>query len=149
MLLGFRPMFHEFVREGSKTHTIRRHKRYPPKIGETCHCYGDVRQKTMFLIGRWPCIAVDEITINLVMVEGWKSLGLDKPMVVTLNVSINDQELSPDETETLFWRDGFRYHLPPYTAIASARDFWRDNFEDGKPFHGQMIHWDFERPVRK
>lgn len=147
MLLGFKKRFEPFIIEGSKTHTIRRTKKVSPKVGETCHCYGDVRQKTMHLLGRWPCIAIDDIVIKPVMVENWRSLGLDKPMVITLKVFINGEELSPDEAETLFYRDGFRDVQPAYTSTAMARDFWREKFEDGEPFRGQMIHWDFARPV--
>jgi hypothetical protein len=145
MLLGFKPQFEQFVREGSKTHTIRREKRYPPKVGEICHCYGDVRQKTMHLLGRWPCIAVNEIVIRPLTQELY---GCDRPLVYGLCVTVNGEELSPDETEFLFWRDGFRDVPTCYTSTAMARDFWIDNFKDGKPFHGQMIHWDFARPVR-
>lgn len=147
MLIGFKSRFEPYILDGSKTHTIRRVKKVPPRVGEICHCYGDVRQKTMHLLGRWPCIAIDYITIKPVMVENWKSLGLDKPMVITLRVYINGDELSADEVETLFHRDGFRDVPPAYTSTAMARDFWRDNFKDGKPFIGQMIHWDFARPV--
>lgn len=149
MLLGFKARFEQFVREGSKTHTIRRTKKVPPKVGETCHCYGDVRQKSMHLLGRWPCIAIDNVLIKPVMVDGWKSLGLDKPMIVTLNVFINGEELSTDETETLFYRDGFRNVPPAYTSTAMARDFWRANFEAGEWFEGQMIHWDYNSPQVK
>lgn len=148
MLLGFKRQFEPFILEGSKTYTIRREKKISPKVGETCHCYGDVRQKTMHLLGRWPCIAIDSVTIKPIMVEGWQSLGLDKPMIVTLAVSINGEELSADEAETLFYRDGFRNVPPAYTSTAMARDFWRHNFKDGEPFQGQMIHWDFSKSVK-
>lgn len=138
MLLGFKKQFEPFVLEGSKTHTIRRVKKVPPKVGETCHCYGDVRRRTMHLLGRWPCIAIDAITISPVMI------GVD---VVTLEVCINGEDLSRDETETLFFRDGFRNVSPGHTSTAMASDFWRDSFKDGRAFHGQMIHWDFARPL--
>ena len=59
MLLGFKARFEPFVIEGSKTHTIRRVKKIPPKIGEVCHCYGDVRQKTMHVLGRGQMIHWD------------------------------------------------------------------------------------------
>lgn len=156
MLLGFKRQFELYVTEGSKTHTIRRVKKIPPRVGETCHCYGDVRQKTMHLLGRWPCIAIDDILIEPILVNNWKVLGMDKPMIVGLNVWINDEELSADEKETLFYRDGFRDVSPGYTSSAMARDFWRANFmsrlASGTPivksFVGQMIHWDFDKPVR-
>jgi hypothetical protein len=149
MLLGFKPRFEPYIIEGSKTHTIRRKKKYPPRVGEVCHCYGDVRQKTMHVLGRWPCTAIEDITIRPVMVPNWKALGLDRPAVITLEVFMTGEQLSPDETEALFFRDGFRDVPPAYTSTAMARDFWIANFTEGKPFIGQMIHWDFSRPVMK
>ena len=58
MLLGFKRRFAPFVEEGSKTHTIRAKRKIAPKVGETCHCYVDPRQKTMRLLGRWTCVKV-------------------------------------------------------------------------------------------
>jgi hypothetical protein len=90
----------------------------------------------MHLLGRWPCIAIDEIIILPIAEFG-------------LRVTINDDTLSPDETETLFVRDGFRNAPKGMTAVKLARIFWSTNFINDEPFHGQMIHWDFNKPVKE
>ncbi len=146
MLLGFKKQFEQYVREGSKTHTIRRVKRYPPKVGDVCHCYGDVRQTSMHLLGRWPCVAIDDVVIRPVMKRRFRSELRD---VAGLKVFINGEELTPDECDALFFRDGFRNPPKGRTSADIARIFWKDNFKGGQPFVGQMIHWDFARPVTK
>ncbi len=134
MLLGFKPRFEPYVIEGSKTHTIRRKKRIRPRAGEVCHCFGDVRQKTMHVLGRWPCIAVDHIRID----------RAPNDTAAALYVTINGVLLSADEVEALFWRDGFRE--PGRPSALQARDFW-DVTHDVYPFEGDLIHWDFARPL--
>jgi hypothetical protein len=94
----------------------------------------------MFLLGRWPCIAVDDILIHPVM----SKTGM--LTVLTLDVRINGEELSLDEKEALFYRDGFR--ATDYPSIEQACNFWRESFKDGEAFHGQMISWDFAHPVK-
>jgi hypothetical protein len=137
VLLGFKRQFAPFVEEGSKTHTIRGKRAIAPKVGEVCHCYVDPRQKTMRLLGRWPCVRVEEIRIEPLTdnVDGCE-------VVYNLRVFIDGDELTPDEAESLFQRDGFK-PTAPYTATAMARDFWRQRL----PFEGQMIHWDYSKPV--
>jgi hypothetical protein len=132
VLLGFKRRFATFVEEGSKTHTIRGKRAIAPKPGEICHCYVDPRQKTMRLLGRWPCVRVEPIRIE--------------PAVhpARLVIRIDDNALSDDETEALLVRDGFREsNAETYPAMAQARDFW----EDRLPFTGTLIHWDHSRPV--
>jgi hypothetical protein len=68
MLLGFKRRFAPFVEEGSKTHTIRAKRKIRPKVGEVCHCYVDPRQKSMRLLGRFPCVKVETIDIS----EDWR-----------------------------------------------------------------------------
>lgn len=130
MLLGFKRQFHAYILEGSKTHTIRATRRTPPKAGEICHCYGDVRQKTMFLLGRWPCILVQDIEIS----GGWETRSGD----FFGDVKIDGSSLDNDEREQLARRDGF-------PDFAWMMEFWRGRL----PFRGQIIHWDFTRPVSK
>jgi hypothetical protein len=141
MLLGFKQRFEQFVREGSKTHTIRRLKKHSPKVGDVCHCYGDLRQKSMHLLGRWPCIAVDNVRID----------RNPNAAPVALKVRINGELLDADETRALFYRDGFRD--PGRCPALQARDFWdaarpRRSSNPAFPFEGQMIHWDFAHPVK-
>ena len=131
MLLGFMKRFADFVEDGSKTHTIRAIRKNPPRVGETCHCYTNVRQKSMRLLGRWPCVKVESITIS----------EFFNPSI-PLAVSINGQLLSTDEAEAFFHRDGFRDQGgETYTAIHQAAEFWADRLAGGKGFHGQVIHW--------
>jgi hypothetical protein len=131
MLLGFKRQFAPFVEDGTKTHTIRAIRKTFPKAGEMCHCYVDPRQKSMRLLGRFPCVKVDAITIT----------AFFNPMI-PLALSINGQLLSTDETEALLWRDGFRDQGgETYQAIHHAAEFWKERLAGGKAFHGHLIHW--------
>lgn len=131
MLLGFKRRFALFVEDGSKTHTIRAIRKITPKVGEMCHCYVDPRQKSMRLLGRFPCVKVDAITIT----------EFFNPMI-PLAISINGQLLSTDETEAFLWRDGFRDQGgETYQAIHHAAEFWKERLAGGKAFHGHLIHW--------
>lgn len=142
MLLGFKRMFSAYVEEGSKTHTIRTRRAIPPRVGEMCHCYVDPRQKTMRLLGRFPCVRVQSIRIE--------RCNQFRP----LRIWIDDGELDCDEVEAFLWRDGFRkaflwrdgFREPvpglsqvstEYPATDRAAHFWRHRL----PFEGQIIHW--------
>src|ERR1039458_6030532 len=101
MLLGFKARFVPMIEDGSKTHTIRAKRKIRPRVGETCHCYTGLRQKGARLLGRWPCVKVEEITIRLrCRPEDFFPLALD--------IWIDGERLSPDEVNDLAWRDGFR-----------------------------------------
>ncbi len=155
MLLGFQDRFHPMLLDGSKRHTIRAPRKISPKVGEVCHCYGKVRQKGMHLLGRWPCVRVEDIRI-------WRDDGAAhlrpgaspqiKNLIVTreaeefpynLQVEIDGERLSRDERESLARRDGFE----DFEAMVM---FWRKEHGKGKriDFHGDVIHWDFDHPVR-
>ena len=136
MLLGFKRRFAPMVESGSKTHTIRRKKRYPPKPGDTCHCYVDPRQKTMRLLGRFPCIAVQDIRIDRSPTWGL----VEMPLTVT----IDGETLSPDEADALFFRDGFRLDTAegPYQHVKQAARFWAEN---EFPFFGDIVHWEYRK----
>jgi hypothetical protein len=124
MLLGVKRRFAPFVEEGSKTHTIRSVRKNPPKVGELCHCYVDPRQKTMRLLGRWPCVRVEEILIT------------EEHTVV-----IGGQVLDFDECNALAWRDGFRSRGRDQ-AFPEMMDFWAGRL----PFRGHVIHWKWSLP---
>lgn len=131
MLLGFKRIFAPYVESGSKTHTIRGPRKTRPRVGDVAHCYVDPRQKTMRLLGRWPVVKVEEIRIQ--------EAGPGR-----LFVAIDGVGLDPHEAELLFHRDGFRDKGgETYQSMAQARMFWADKL----PFVGDLIHWDFERPV--
>jgi hypothetical protein len=132
VLLGFRRRFAAFVEEGSKTHTIRGNRAIAPKAGEICHCYVDARQKTMRLLGRWPCVRVEPIRIE------------PAAHPARLVIRIDENALSDDETEALLVRDGFRDGGgETYPAMAQAREFWGNRL----PLTGTLIHWDHSQPV--
>lgn len=152
MLIGFKRRFAPFVEDGSKTHTIRAIRRIAPKVGEMCHCYVDPRQKTMRLLGRWPCVKVEDILIYE-RAEG------------TFGVFVDNVELTPDEKDALAWRDGFRSYNPNYMgAFVEMMRFWSATHGEGRridvnsinhpigepvamlggkalDFHGIIIHW--------
>lgn len=136
MLLGFKPQFAPFVQEGSKTHTIRGPRKVPAKVGETCHCYVNPRQKSMRLLGRWPCVKIEPIEIYE---RGDGSFG----------VLVNGIDLSLDEKAQLAWRDGFRL-FGRKRAFDSMMRFWmttHGNADRNSPFvfSGDIIHWDYQR----
>ncbi len=122
MLLGFDARFVPFVEDGSKTHTIRAKRKNTPRAGETCHCYTGLRHKGARLLGRWPCVRVEEIVI------------------AAHELRIDGQVLSRDERNALAWRDGFRGRDPWLEMV----EFW----EGRLPFEGHIIHWLYESPVQ-
>jgi hypothetical protein len=126
MLLGFKRRFAPYVEEGSKTHTIRATRKIPPRVGQMCHCYVDPRQKTMRLLGRWPCVKVEEIEIDAPQEYHWTEV----------EVTIDGVRLDMDECNTLAWRDGFRTRGREQ-AFAEMMDFWAGRL----PFRGHVIHW--------
>lgn len=146
MLLGFKRRFAPFILDGSKTHTIRGIRKHPPRPGEICHCYVNPRQKEMALLGRWPCVKVEDIRIEAghdLLAREW--LGA---------IWINGNRLEHDEMNLLAWRDGFRYDGtvmeicdPPVSRECGCfnlmMEFWRGRL----PFEGHLIHWDYGTPV--
>ncbi len=127
MLLGFKRQFAPLVESGAKRHTIRGTSGREWKPGTRCDCYVDPRQKTMRLLGRWPCIRVEQITID----GGWEALSGE----FFGDVKINGNSLLSDEREQLAHKDGF-------ASFADMAEFWRGRL----PFEGIIIHWDFDKP---
>lgn len=138
MLLGFKRQFADYVEEGSKTHTVRAFRVIPPRVGETCHCYVDPRQKTMRLLGRWPCVKVEPITID------FTPMGI----AYVLRLTIGDNTLSHDEALAFAWADGFRDGRRG-GALDRMADFWIQSKRladsvNAAPWHGQVIHWGYD-----
>lgn len=131
MLLGFKKRFESFVEEGSKTHTLRAKRTIRPKVGETCHCYVNPRQKSMRLLGRFPCVRIQDVTIREV------------PLCGGLVIWIDDARLSLDEANEFAWRDGFRENGVE-GALELMYQFWRKNHTLGsQPWMGDLIHWQY------
>lgn len=154
MLLGFKRRFEPLVLDHSKRHTIRAKRKQPPSVGDRCDCYGDSRQKTMHLLGRWQCVKVEDIRIVLdpPVTHGfdWSQIPLhmvdkfeDFPWFV--RVWIEGVELDRNERNALAWADGFR---PPRrrNAFAEMVRFWLEEHGKGKrlDFRGDIIHWNPE-----
>lgn len=139
MLLGFKRCFESYILEGSKTHTIRAKRKQPPKIGETCHCYGDIRQKSMHLLGRWKCTGVQDIRMRIT--------GRDQEgFVRSMDIYIDGMLLTFEEASMLAWRDGFRpsgsTQYRPGPSLQMMANHWTDRFRDGE-WVGDLIHWRF------
>ena|ERR1017187_6243514 len=136
MLLGFKRRFAPFVEDGSKTHTIRGIRKNPPRVGEMCHCYVDPRQKTMRLLGRWPCVRVENFRVEIrqtatgPIARAW----------------VDGNELSADECSALAWRDGFR-NSGTGGAFREMAEYWLKLHPAARPYHfeGTIIHW--KRPA--
>lgn len=137
MLLGFKRQFAPFVKEGSKTHTLRVGRKTLPAIGEPLHCYVDPRQKTMALLGRWPCKALDTVVLML---------NANRDGVRSLRMWINDTRLDDAEMNQFCWRDGFRpvRHCDAWIAFSH---FWNQTHGAGE-FRPDLIHWDYNKPIQ-
>jgi hypothetical protein len=143
MLIGFRRQFAPFVLDGSKRHTIRAPRKdgMIPTAGQTLDCYVDPRQKTMALLGRWQCVRVEGIKIS------------QHPRDV-LRVEIDGRPLLNDEAAMFLWRDGFREWVSQaipeghLIALTAANYFWSQRLKENRGrWIGNLIHWDFSRPV--
>lgn len=135
MLLGFKERFVPYIEDGSKTHTIRALRGTSPRVGEICHCYTGLRRKGARLLGRWPCVAVDAITIE------WVALSPEGTLLIT----VNGVELDRDEANALAWSDGFRSFSRARAVIEMHAYWYHLHGRAAFPFTGQLIHW--ARPV--
>lgn len=138
MMLGFKRRFAPFVKDGSKTHTIRALGGRHWQPGVICDCYVDPRQKTMALLGRWPCVRVEPI---IIYERGDHSVAVELARV----------QLTLEEKNLLAWRDGFRT-FGARRAFDEMVEFWLETHRTvttkAFDFEGQMIHWDFGKPAR-
>jgi hypothetical protein len=132
MILGFKRRFEPMVLDRSKRHTIRATRKRPFRVGDRCDCFVDTRQKTMSLLGRWPCTKVEVVRIE--------EVGR------TIRVFIDGIELDRDECNALAWADGFRSR-GVREAFGEMVDFWIAEHAKRKPlrFSGQIIHWNPEQ----
>lgn len=130
MLLGFKRQFAPFVEDHSKTHTIRAIRKIAPRVGETCHCYTGLRQKGARLLGRWPCVRVEVISI----VGGYGGIA---------QIIIAGESLDVDDMRRMAWIDGFRAEGD---SLAQMSAFWEREHGLGPSyiFIGQLIHWNPE-----
>ncbi len=128
MVLGFKRQFAPYVRDGSKTHSIREDKNDRWRVGCLVDAFVDPRQKTMErLMASTPVVRTEAIIIE----RG----GVSFPLKVT----IEGVALSHDEMNQFFWRDGFRDESQNRNPSAQALRFWNGIL----PFKGKIIHWKF------
>lgn len=133
-LYNFKQQFIPMILDGSKQHTIRATRRNVDKPGNLCHLYTGLRQPGARLLGRAPCIRVEEIEINEYGSNG--------------QIWIAGEKLSKDEMDVLAWRDGFRIPCEdPKQGFGYGgcfrlmRQFWNGRL----PFYGHIIHWDWNK----
>jgi hypothetical protein len=134
MVLGFKRRFAEYVREGSKTHTIREDAGDRWKVGKMVDAFVDPRQKTMErLMPSTPCVKVEEIEIHI---HGAGCVSNDYRD--HYEIKVDGMPLGNDEKEMLALRDGFRSSDYRWHFI-EMMEFWKDRV----PFKGKIIHWKF------
>lgn len=136
MVLGFKRQFAQFVREGSKTHTIRDDKNDRWKVGCIVDAFVDPRQKTMErLIPRAICVRVESIEIRIIRHGPIQDYRI-QDYRDNYEITIDGVSLTNDEKDLLAYRDGFR--LPDNKShLGEMMRFW-----DGRlPFKGKLIHW--------
>lgn len=121
-LLNFKKRFVPHIRSGRKRHTIRANRKIPIKVGDNLYLYCGARTKNCFKIleDAQPCTRVLPLRAFLKSPED----------VETAAITIDGEELSPDELEILAYHDGF-------DSWAEMRTFWTGRY----PFEGQIIHW--------
>lgn len=124
MLLGFKERFEAAILARRKRHTIRAKRKRRPRVGETCHCYVNLRQKSARLLGRWPCVKIQDIVI-------------EKRGGYWTDVFIDGVALDRNECAAFAQSDGFE-------NFEEMMKFW----EGRLPFEGDIIHWDPKRPRR-
>lgn len=134
MLVTFKRRFEQLVWEGLKTHTIRADRKdgKHARAGEIFHCYGDSRQKTMFLIGRWACTRVQRIQLSTSMMREPPA----GPPMYWLDIWIDGIKLSDDEVVAFSKADGFP------DGPAEMAKYWIDVHGEGD-FEGDLNHWRF------
>ncbi len=130
MLLGFKQQFEEKILTKEKRHTIRGKRKRPPKPGDRLDCYVNPRQKSMRLLGRWPCVRVQDIQID--RADRVMSDARDQQATP---IWIDGVSLSADERRRLAISDGFE-------SFREMMEFWTGRL----PFHGDMIHWNPDQP---
>ena len=155
-LLGYKKQFAPFVKDGSKTHTIRKRRKHPPKPGSMLYHYEGLRTVSCTKLCETPFKKLQTICINSKGVVYTFSRRLTDEEVKVLSdpyfgalvfdFIINGESthyLSPVEKDQLAWRDGFRPDGTSLDAPAGAFKMMFKFFKQthGLPFVGDFIHW--------
>jgi len=137
---GFKRYFSPQIEDGSKTHTIRGHRRRHAHPGEPVQLYDGLRTRyCRKIIPDPPCIAVLPIVI----------MSSDLIEVGIAYIEIDGRPLRRDEIEGFAISDGFdparlRGIAPAWLIGATAREtmgrFWRQE-HSGSTFKGVIVKW--------
>jgi hypothetical protein len=150
---SFNERFVPFVKDGSKTHTIRgRRKRQSIKKGDTCYLYSGMRTKHCTKIREEECTDVRTILIGYLLgkptigIFGTRLSDQDFEALQAGLLNLDDQQLtilSDKEKNELAWRDGFRPEGSDIDNCDGCFDlmirFWRQIHD--LPFYGDIIYW--------
>lgn len=123
-IYNFKPQFADPIRSGAKTQTIRaRGKRKPPKVGDLAHCYTGLRTQHVCLLGAFPIVRVDSISIS------------SASRTVSVPTNGTWRPMDEAEIERLARHDGF----------ASADEFFAFfTREHGGTLSGYLVQWSEE-----
>jgi hypothetical protein len=137
---GFKPFFAPQIEDGTKTHTIRGHRRRHAHPGEALQLFVGLRTRHCRKI-------VDDPICRKVLPIVIMSSDLIGPGIAY--IEINGMPLRRDEIEAFAVSDGFEparlQGIAPAALIgATAREtmgrFWRANHQ-GSRFEGVIIKW--------
>lgn len=134
---SFKQQFAPFVRDGTKSHTIRTKRKNPDRPGSTFYGFMGMRTRNCMKLIEAPVVKLEDIKIYRAQV--W----------------ITGEELTLTEKDLLAWRDGFRH---PWNLDGSSGimcrgcfelmlEFWVKTHGDNN-FSGDVIHWDYARRVQ-
>lgn len=171
---SYKRQFCEYVKEGSKAHTIRAYRKNPPKIGATLSHYYAMRTKHCTLLRKDICVQVLTIAITakgtVIYVDNPRLPpaeveGLKLALIILDHLNIDELDaynydnshhrpsrpLTEPEKDLLAWRDGFRPEGSSLYKTAGAfkmmMDFWRESHVF--PFVGNIIYWNpFQKLMR-
>lgn len=128
---SFQKQFVQKILDGSKTHTIRRRRKYPTKAGSFLSLYVGMRTKSCKLIAEVPCEMVEKI-----IVFPWKK-----------EILIADQDergqyrtMQPSVVVALAQRDGF-------DSVDAFFKFF-ERYRAEQLLGMEIIHWDPKKMIK-
>lgn len=138
---SFKGLFCEYVKEGSKLHTVRAPrggKMAHAKPGDTVYLYYGMRTKQCTKLAEGTCTKVESI------------------LITNDNVTIEGRRLSAEERDAFAHSDGFR-HTDQFSNNRAGcwemmLEFWKkEHGEIGTAgpvvfFRGVIIHWELKHP---
>lgn len=141
ILLGFKLQFKPMVKDGSKRHSLRGLRKIPRVAGGICHNYTGLRTRHCELLGRWPCTRIERVEVFIDKERGF-------------SVAIEERILRWDELIGFAYADGFRFGgrgSKGQGDVLAMKHFWivENNLDQARPWRGELIHWNFNKPVTK